>query len=125
MGDSLVLIANARMPSHRAQSLQVAQMGGAFARAGMSKSDIDLWELNEAFASVVLLYMEKMGIDHDKLNVNGGAIAMGHPLGATGAMILGTLLDELERRDLSTGLCTLCVGGGMGTATIIERVNGN
>ena len=97
----------------------------ALARAGMSKSDIDLWELNEAFASVVLLYMEKMGIAHDKINVNGGAIAMGHPLGATGAMILGTVLDELERRDLSTGLITLCVGGGMGTATIIERVNGN
>jgi acetyl-CoA C-acetyltransferase len=94
----------------------------ALQRAGMSPADIDLWELNEAFAAVVLLYMETLNIPHDKINVNGGAIAMGHPLGATGAMVLGTLLDELERRDLATGLCTLCIGGGMGTATIIERV---
>ena len=92
------------------------------ARAGMSPGDIDLYELNEAFASVVLLYMHLLEIPHDKINVNGGAIAMGHPLGATGAMILGTLLDEMERRDLATGLATLCVGAGMGTATIIERV---
>ena len=92
------------------------------ARAGMAKSDIDLWELNEAFAAVVLRFMQALDIDHDRINVNGGAIAMGHPLGATGAMILGTLLDEMERRDLSTGLATLCVGAGMGTATIIERV---
>ena len=91
-------------------------------RAGMSTADIDLFELNEAFAAVVLLYMQTLNIPHDKINVNGGAIAMGHPLGATGAMILGTVLDELERRDLSTALITLCVGGGMGTATIIERV---
>ena len=91
-------------------------------RVGMKASDIDLYELNEAFASVVLLYMKLLEIPHNKINVNGGAIAMGHPLGATGAMILGTLLDELERRDLSTGLATLCVGGGMGTATIIERM---
>jgi len=91
-------------------------------RAGMKKKDIDLWELNEAFASVVLRYMQAMGIAHDKINVNGGAIAMGHPLGATGAMILGTVLDELERRDLETALVTLCIGIGMGTATIIERV---
>lgn len=91
-------------------------------RCGMSKKDIDLFELNEAFASVVLRYMQKLELDHDKLNVNGGAIAMGHPLGATGAMILGTVLDELERRDLNTALVNLCVGGGMGTATIIERV---
>jgi acetyl-CoA C-acetyltransferase len=90
--------------------------------AGMNKSDIDLWELNEAFASVVLLYMKLLDIPHDKINVNGGAIAMGHPLGATGAMVLGTLLDEMERRDLETGLVTLCIGAGMGTATIIERV---
>ena len=89
---------------------------------GMSKSDIDLWELNEAFAVVVLRYMEHMGIDHSDINVNGGAIAMGHPLGATGAMILGTVLDELERSNKSTALATLCVGGGMGTATVIERV---
>jgi len=94
----------------------------ALKRAGMSTSDIDLWELNEAFASVVLLYMKLLDIPHDRINVNGGAIAMGHPLGATGAIVLGTLLDEMERRDLSTGLVTLCVGAGMGTATIIERV---
>jgi acetyl-CoA C-acetyltransferase len=94
----------------------------ALKRAGMKKSDIDLWELNEAFASVVLRYMQAMDIPHDKINVNGGAIAMGHPLGATGAMILGTVLDELERRDLNTALVTLCIGMGMGTATIIERV---
>ncbi len=94
----------------------------ALKRAGMSTSDIDLWELNEAFASVVLRYMQALDIPHDKINVNGGAIAMGHPLGATGAMILGTVLDELERRNLSTALVTLCIGIGMGTATIIERV---
>ena len=92
-------------------------------RAGMQASDIDLFELNEAFASVVLLYMQDMNISHDRINVNGGAIAMGHPLGATGAMILGTVLDELERRGLGTALINLCVGAGMGTATIIERVN--
>ena len=92
------------------------------ARCGMRADDIDLFELNEAFASVVLLYRQKLDIDPEKLNVNGGAIAMGHPLGATGAMILGTVLDELERRDLATALVNLCVGGGMGTATIIERV---
>ncbi len=91
-------------------------------KAGMTVKDIDLFELNEAFAAVVLLYMQALDIDHDKINVNGGAIAMGHPLGATGAMILGTVLDELERRDLSTALVTLCIGIGMGTATIIERV---
>jgi len=92
------------------------------ARAGMKPSDIDLYELNEAFASVVMLFMHLLDIPHDKINVNGGAIAMGHPLGATGAIILGTLLDEMERRDLATGLATLCVGAGMGTATIIERL---
>jgi acetyl-CoA C-acetyltransferase len=91
-------------------------------RAGMTTKDIDLFELNEAFASVVLRFMQKLDIPHDKINVNGGAIAMGHPLGATGAMILGTVLDELERRNLNTALVTLCVGAGMGTATIIERV---
>ena len=91
-------------------------------RAGMTTSDIDLFELNEAFAAVVLHYMDQLNIPHDRINVNGGAIAMGHPLGATGAMILGTVLDELERRDLSTALVTLCIGGGMGTASIIERV---
>jgi acetyl-CoA C-acetyltransferase len=91
-------------------------------KAKMELSDIDLFELNEAFASVVLRYMQAFDIDHDKMNVNGGAIAMGHPLGATGAMIFGTVLDELERRDLNTALVTLCIGAGMGTATIIERV---
>jgi len=91
-------------------------------RAGMTVDDIDLFELNEAFASVVLRFMKVLNIPHEKTNVNGGAIAMGHPLGATGAMILGTVLDELERRDLKTALVTLCVGAGMGTATIIERV---
>jgi acetyl-CoA C-acetyltransferase len=91
-------------------------------KAGMAIGDVDLFELNEAFASVVLRYMQAFDIPHDKMNVNGGAIAMGHPLGATGAMILGTVLDELERRDLSTALVTLCIGIGMGTATIIERV---
>ncbi|MFZ5913910.1 MAG: acetyl-CoA C-acetyltransferase [Pseudomonadota bacterium] len=91
-------------------------------RAGMTVADIDLFELNEAFASVVLRMMDQLNIDHAKMNVNGGAIAMGHPLGATGAMILGTVLDELERRNLSTALITLCVGAGMGTATIIERI---
>lgn len=91
-------------------------------RAKMKISDIDLFELNEAFAAVVLRYMQAFDIPRDKINVNGGAIAMGHPLGATGAMILGTVLDELERRDLNVALVTLCIGAGMGTATIIERV---
>lgn len=91
-------------------------------RLGMQVGDIDLYELNEAFASVVLRYMQALNIPHDKINVNGGAIAMGHPLGATGAMILGTVLDELERSGKETALATLCVGAGMGTATVIERV---
>jgi acetyl-CoA C-acetyltransferase len=94
----------------------------ALQNAGMSVSDIDLFEVNEAFASVALCFMEDLDIPHDRVNVNGGAIALGHPLGATGAMLLGTVLDELERTDKSTALVTLCVGGGMGTATIIERV---
>lgn len=94
----------------------------ALGLGGMTPSDIDLWELNEAFASVVLHYMDVLNVSHDIINVNGGAIAMGHPLGATGAMVLGTLLDEMERRDLETGLVSLCIGAGMGTATIIERV---
>ena len=91
-------------------------------KAGMKVEDIDLFELNEAFASVVLRYMQGLNIPHSKMNVAGGAIAMGHPLGATGAMIFGTVLDELERRNLNTALVTLCIGAGMGTATIIERV---
>jgi len=94
----------------------------ALKRAKMNVQDIDLFEMNEAFAAVVLRFMETLNIDHSKVNVNGGAIAMGHPLGATGAMIMGTILDELERKNLSTGLVTLCVGAGMGTATIIELV---
>ena len=94
----------------------------ALKKAGLSVDDIDLFELNEAFASVVLRYQNRLGIPDEKINVNGGAIAMGHPIGATGAMILGTLLDELERRDLKRGLVTLCAGGGIGIATIIERV---
>ncbi len=94
----------------------------ALKKAGMEVGDIDLYELNEAFASVVLLMMHNLDIPHDKMNVNGGAIAMGHPLGATGAMLLGTMVDELERSDKETALVTLCVGAGMGTATIIERV---
>jgi acetyl-CoA C-acetyltransferase len=93
-----------------------------FKRTGLSFADIDLIEINEAFASVVLRYMQAFDLDPDKVNVNGGSIAMGHPLGATGAMILGTVLDELERRDLNTALVTLCIGAGMGTATVIERV---
>ena len=94
----------------------------ALAKAGMSVDQIDLFEINEAFASVALRYMKDMDIPHEKVNVNGGAIAMGHPLGATGAMILGTVLDELERRNQKYGLCTLCVGGGQGIATIVERL---
>ncbi len=90
--------------------------------AGMEAKDIDLWEMNEAFAAPVLKFQRDMGIDTEKLNVNGGAIALGHPLGATGAILLNTLLDELERRDLSTGLVTMCIGGGMGIATVIERI---
>ncbi len=94
----------------------------ALEKAGLTVDDIDLFEVNEAFAAVPMKFMREMGVPHEKVNVNGGAIALGHPLGATGAMILGTLLDELERRGLKRGLATLCVGGGMGIATIIERV---
>jgi acetyl-CoA C-acetyltransferase len=94
----------------------------ALRKANMKASDIDLFEMNEAFAAVVLRFMDVLKVDHSKVNVNGGAIALGHPLGATGAIILGTVLDELERRDLTTGLVTLCVGAGMGTTTIIERI---
>ena len=92
------------------------------AKAGLTVDDIDLFEVNEAFAAVPMRFMREMNVPHDKVNVNGGAIAMGHPLGATGAMLLGTLLDELELRQLKRGLITLCVGGGMGIATIVERV---
>jgi acetyl-CoA C-acetyltransferase len=94
----------------------------ALAKAGLKIEDIDLFEVNEAFAAVPMKFMKEFGVPHDKVNVNGGAIALGHPLGATGAMILGTLIDELHRRNLRYGLATLCVGGGMGIATIVERV---
>jgi acetyl-CoA C-acetyltransferase len=94
----------------------------ALAKAGLTVDDLDLVEINEAFAAVVLRFVKDMGLDLDRVNVNGGAIAMGHPLGATGAMILGTLIDELERQDKRYGLATLCVGGGMGIATVVERV---
>lgn len=141
-GSAVVLIGNAEAGKHmglkaRARIRAFASIGSepsimltgpapatrkVLKRAGMGVADIDLYELNEAFAAVVLHYMEQLDIPHDMINVNGGAIAMGHPLGATGAMILGIVLDELERRDLSTALVTLCIGAGMGTATIIERV---
>ena len=94
----------------------------ALAKAGLTPEDIDLYEINEAFAAVALRFMRDLDLPPEKVNVNGGAIAMGHPLGATGAMILGTLIDELERRDLRYGLATLCVGGGMGIATVVERI---
>jgi len=94
----------------------------ALAKAGLTPDDIDLYEMNEAFAAVAMRFMRDLDLPHEKVNVNGGAIAMGHPLGATGAMILGTLIDELERRDLRYGLATLCVGGGMGIATVVERI---
>ncbi len=94
----------------------------ALKKAGMETSDVDLWEINEAFAAVPLQTMRNLELDHDLVNVNGGAIALGHPLGATGAVLMGALLDELERRDLTTGLVTLCIGGGMGIATVIERI---
>jgi acetyl-CoA C-acetyltransferase len=94
----------------------------ALRAAGMTANDIDLWEINEAFAVVPIITIRELGLDPARVNVNGGAIALGHPLGATGAMLLGTVLDELERRDLSTGLITLCIGGGQGIATIIERM---
>ena len=130
MGDALGLKPRARVRAFASIGSEPAIMltgpsyvtEKALKKAGMNVGDIDLYELNEAFASVVLRYMQALDIPHDKLNVNGGAIAMGHPLGATGAMILGTMVDELERSDKETALITLCVGAGMGTATIIERV---
>jgi acetyl-CoA C-acetyltransferase len=94
----------------------------ALLKAGLRIDQIDLFEVNEAFAAVVMRFMKEMKVPHEKVNVNGGAIAMGHPLGATGAMILSTLIDELHRRKLRYGLATLCVGGGMGIATIVERI---
>jgi acetyl-CoA C-acetyltransferase len=91
-------------------------------KAGMAVNDLDLIEINEAFAAIPLKTIRDLDLDPDRVNVNGGAIALGHPLGATGGMLIGTLLDELERRDLSTGLVTMCIGGGMGIATVIERL---
>ena len=141
-GASLVAIGNAQTGAElglraRAKILATAVSGSdptimltgpapasrkALAKAGLTVEDLDLVEINEAFAAVVLRFVKDMGLDLDKVNVNGGAIAMGHPLGATGAMILGTLIDELERQNKRYGLATLCVGGGMGIATVIERV---
>jgi acetyl-CoA C-acetyltransferase len=141
-GASLVLLGNARAGADqgitpRARIVSCALTGTeptimlagpapaaqkALSLANMTVDDIDLFELNEAFASVVLRFQKLMGVSDEKINVNGGAIAMGHPIGATGAMVLGTVLDELERRDLNTALVTLCAGGGIGIATIIERV---
>jgi acetyl-CoA C-acetyltransferase len=141
-GAALVAIANAQTGAElgltpRARILATAVSGAdptimltgpapasrkALAKAGLTVEDLDLVEINEAFAAVVLRFIRDMGLDIEKVNVNGGAIAMGHPLGATGAMILGTLIDELERQDKRYGLATLCVGGGMGIATVIERV---
>ncbi|MCB9527993.1 MAG: acetyl-CoA C-acetyltransferase [Myxococcales bacterium] len=141
-GAAAVLIGNAEMAEvlghkPRARIRAVASVGDepvimlagpvpatrkALRKAGMEIGDIDLFEVNEAFAAVPLYFMQALGVDPDRVNVNGGAIALGHPLGATGAILLGTVLDELEARDLQTGLVTLCIGGGMGIATIIERV---
>ena len=140
-GAAAVLVASKQMAEHlglatRARIRAFASVGSeptimltgpapsaqrALAKAKMRRDDIALFELNEAFASVVLRFMQQLEVPHEQINVNGGAIALGHPLGATGAMVLGTLLDEMERRDLSTGLVNLCVGAGMGTATILER----
>jgi acetyl-CoA C-acetyltransferase len=130
MGERLGLKPRARIKSMASVGSEPTIMltGPSFAaekalkKAGMAVGDVDLYELNEAFASVVLRFMQALDVPHDKMNVNGGAIAMGHPLGATGAMILGTMVDELERSDKETALVTLCIGAGMGTATIIERV---
>jgi acetyl-CoA C-acetyltransferase len=94
----------------------------ALAQAGMSVADIDLWEINEAFAAVPLETIRRLDLDPERVNVNGGAIALGHPLGATGAILVGTVVDELERRDLVTGLVTMCIGGGQGIAVIVERI---
>lgn len=129
-GKSLGLVPRARIRAAALVSTEATIMlqgpgpatAKALQQAGMVPGDIDLWEMNEAFAAAVLRFQEDIDVPDDRLNVNGGAIALGHPLGATGAMLLGTLLDELERRGLGTGLVTLCVGGGMGVATIIERV---
>jgi acetyl-CoA C-acetyltransferase len=112
MGDSPTLMLNAPVPAAR----KVLQ------KAGLTVEDIDLWEINEAFAVVAEKFIRDLKLDRDKVNVNGGAIGLGHPIGATGAILIGTLLDELERRDLKRGLATMCTGGGMAPAIIIERI---
>ena len=112
VGDSPELMLNAPVPAARK----------ALASARMTINDIDLFEVNEAFAVVPVKFMRDLAVDPKKLNVNGGAIALGHPIGATGAMLVGTMLDELERRNLQTGLITMCTGGGMAPAMIIERI---
>ncbi|MFO0203542.1 MAG: acetyl-CoA C-acyltransferase, partial [Alphaproteobacteria bacterium] len=131
MGDALGLKARARILGGASIGSEPSIMltGPEFVtkklldKLGMTTKDIDLWELNEAFAAVVLRWVQALDLDMEKVNVNGGSIAMGHPLGATGAMILGTMVDELERSNKERALITLCVGAGMGTATVIERVN--
>ena len=112
MGDSPELMLNAPGPAARK----------VLAKAGLSKDDIDLWEINEAFAVVAEKFIRDLDLDREKVNVNGGAIALGHPIGATGAMLIGTVLDELERRGLQRGLVTMCAAGGMAPAIIIERI---
>jgi acetyl-CoA C-acetyltransferase len=112
MGDSPTLMLNAPVPAARK----------ALAKAGLTVDDIDLWEINEAFAVVAEKFIRDLKLDRDKVNVNGGAMALGHPIGATGSMLIGTLLDELERRDLKRGLVTMCAAGGMAPAIIIERM---
>jgi acetyl-CoA C-acetyltransferase len=111
-GDAPEIMLNAPGPAARK----------ALGKAGMTVSDIDLFEVNEAFAAVPMKFIRDLGVDAGRVNVNGGAIALGHPIGATGAMLVGTIIDELERRDLTTGLITLCTGGGMAPATIVERI---
>ena len=111
-GDEPVIMLTAPVPATKR----------CLAKAGMEIGDIDLVEVNEAFAAIPLKVMKDFGIPHDKVNVNGGAIALGHPLGATGGMLIGTVLDELERQDKTTGLVTMCIGGGMGITTILERI---
>ena len=112
MGDCPTLMLNAPVPAARK----------VLARAGLTKDDIDLWEVNEAFAVVIEKFIRDLGIDREKINVNGGAIALGHPIGATGAVLIGTVVDELERRGLRRGLITMCAAGGMAPAIIVERV---
>jgi acetyl-CoA C-acetyltransferase len=112
MGDDPTLMLNAPVPAARK----------ALERAGLTLGDIDLFEINEAFAVVAEKFIRDLNLDRDKVNVNGGAMALGHPIGATGSILIGTMLDELERRDLQRGLITMCAGGGMAPAIIIERV---